>query len=63
MTSTSDLNIAGSPIYESLVATTGDPYQPPAYQLPDLYGSGAAVAPYGGGPGGDTGWGWGTGAA
>ena len=52
MTSTSDLNIAGSPIYESLVATTGDPYQPPAYQLPDVYGSGAQVASYGDGSGG-----------
>lgn len=36
MTSTPDLNISGSPIYESLVATSGDPYQPPAYQLPAL---------------------------
>lgn len=36
MTSTPDLNIAGSPIYEYLVATTGDPYQPPAYQLPPV---------------------------
>jgi hypothetical protein len=54
MTSTPDLNIDGSPIYESLVATTGDPYQPPAYQVPDVYGagqagSGAALAPYQGG--------------
>lgn len=46
MTSTSDLNIAGSPIYESLVAITGDPYQPPAYQLPDVYGSRAPVSAY-----------------
>ena len=52
MTSTPDLNIDGSPIYESLVATTGDPYQPPAYQLPDVYGAGRAeVAGYGGAPG------------
>lgn len=68
MTSTSDLNIAGSPIYESLVATTGDPYQPPAYQLPDVYGSREPVAAYGdgssgaGGPGG-SGWGWDSGAS
>jgi len=48
MTDTPDLNIAGSPIYEQIVATSGDPYQPPAYQLPDLYGAaqadGSAVA-------------------
>lgn len=37
MTSTPDLNIAGSPIYENLVASSGDPYQPPAYQLPAHY--------------------------
>jgi hypothetical protein len=61
MTSTPDLNIDGSPIYESLVATTGDPYQPPAYQLPDVYGAGRAqmggaeVAGYGGAPGWDAG--------
>ena len=36
MTYTPDLNISGSPIYENLVATSGDPYQPPAYQLPAL---------------------------
>jgi hypothetical protein len=64
MTSTSDLNIAGSPIYESLVATSGDPYQPPAYQLPDVYGSSSQVAAYGegsgggGGSAGGPGWGW-----
>lgn len=63
MTSTPDLNIDGSPIYESLVATTGDPYQPPAYQLPDVYGAGqaeqgvAALAPYGGAQGWDSGMG------
>lgn len=61
MTSTSDLNIAGSPIYESLVATTGDPYQPPAYQLPDVYGSGSQVAAYSGGSGGSGGYGGGSG--
>jgi hypothetical protein len=61
MTSTPDLNIDGSPIYESLVATTGDPYQPPAYQLPDVYGAGrdnqggAALAAYGGAQGWDAG--------
>jgi hypothetical protein len=55
MTSTSDLNIAGSPIYESLVATTGDPYQPPAYQLPDVYGSSSQVAAYADGSGGGSG--------
>src|SRR5436305_14850414 len=37
MTSTPELNISGSPIYENLVATSGDPYQPPAYQLPALF--------------------------
>ena len=37
MTYTPDLNISGSPIYENLVATSGDPYQPPAYQLPALF--------------------------
>ena len=37
MTSTPDLNISGSPIYEHLVASSGDPYQPPAYQPPALY--------------------------
>ncbi len=37
MTSTPDLNISGSPIYENLVATSGDPYQPPAYQLPAVF--------------------------
>ena len=35
MTSELDLNIAGSPIYEGLVASTGDPYRPPGYQPPD----------------------------
>jgi hypothetical protein len=34
MTSELDLNIAGSPIYEGLVASTGDPYRPPGYQPP-----------------------------
>src|SRR5262249_50252035 len=42
MTDTPDLNIAGSPIYENLVALSGDPYQPPAYQLPDVYGAAGA---------------------
>ena len=37
MTYTPDLNISGSPIYENLVSTSGDPYQPPAYQLPALF--------------------------
>ena len=60
MTSTPDLNITGSPIYENLVAASGDPYQPPAYQLPDVYGAGnqgggAAMAGY---TGGDPGAGW-----
>ena len=63
MTSTPDLNIDGSPIYESLVATTGDPYQPPAYQLPDVYNGGAqggaALSPYGAGAGWDSGAGMG----
>ena len=45
MTSMPDLNITGSPIYEDLVAITGDPYQPPAYQLPDVYGGGLVAAP------------------
>lgn len=45
MTSMPDLNITGSPIYEDLVAVTGDPYQPPAYQLPDVYGGGLVAAP------------------
>lgn len=44
MTSMPDLNITGSPIYEDLVAITGDPYQPPAYQLPDVYGGGLVAA-------------------
>jgi hypothetical protein len=39
-----DLNITGSPIYEDLVAVSGDPYQPPAYQLPDVYGGGYVEA-------------------
>src|SRR6266699_3000223 len=69
MTSTPDLNIDGSPIYENLVAAAGDPYQPPAYQLPDVYGAGnpggvaAAAAGFnGGGPGWDFGAGMGMGA-
>jgi len=45
MTSMPDLNITGSPIYEDLVAITGDPYQPPAYQLPDVYGGGLVATP------------------
>jgi len=45
MTSMPDLNITGSPIYEDLVAITGDPYQPPAYQLPDVYGGGLVAVP------------------
>jgi hypothetical protein len=44
MTSMPDLNITGSPIYEDLVAMSGDPYQPPAYQLPDVYGGGYVEA-------------------
>jgi hypothetical protein len=44
MTSMPDLNITGSPIYEDLVAVSGDPYQPPAYQLPDVYGGRYAEA-------------------
>jgi hypothetical protein len=45
MTSMPDLNITGSPIYEDLVALSGDPYQPPGYQLPDVYGGGLVAAP------------------
>jgi hypothetical protein len=45
MTSMPDLNITGSPIYEDLVAVSGDPYQPPSYQLPDVYGGGYVEAP------------------
>jgi hypothetical protein len=45
MTNMPDLNITGSPIYEDLVAVSGDPYQPPAYQLPDVYGGGYVEAP------------------
>jgi hypothetical protein len=44
MTSMPDLNITGSPIYEDLVAVSGDPYQPPAFQLPDVYGGGYVEA-------------------
>lgn len=45
MTSMPDLNITGSPIYEDLVAVSGDPYQPPAYQLPDVYAGGYMAVP------------------